>query len=742
MKKRLMILLLALFVLFTCSITASVLYTKQSRSALERLITLHRAEHARGDLIIALYEAQANYGVSAAVQISERIENTASKCNTCHHAPAIQARINNLQAAAKEFASSIRSAGSPAEDEKSKTAIFYNALAKGRTALRLAHEMTTEAHHKMQIKTQDTMQKIAKGQILIAIVLGISFFIAVIISRNLVRSVALPISKLIYATREIASGNTGYRLSVDEKNEFGILAEHFNAMSSALEEKQKIEASELKYRTVSEFTTDWEYWIDEKREMVFVSPSCKEVTGYSQEEFIENPKLCTNIIYAHDVDLFNERHRQFDANEPVQMDFRIVTKSGDIRWLSHRCRPVYIGGVFRGRRVSNRDITEQRRLEDQLRHAQKMEALGTFAGGIVHDFNNILTAIIGYGNLLQINMDATDPLRHHVEQILSAADRAVSLTRGLLAYCRRQPISLQATDLNTVVKMSTSLIERLLRADIELKTKYWPAPLTVLADRHQIEQVMVNLATNARDAMPHGGTISIETSLIKLDQGFVDRHQLARAGEYAIISFSDTGHGMNEKTRESIFEPFFTTKDVGKGTGLGLSIVYGIIKQHGGAIECYSKPGHGARFYIYLPIIKGPSSEPVNRTDTLFKGGTETILLAEDDNIVRSLCTIILEDAGYKVIAAADGAEAVERFLENKDNIHLCLLDVIMPKKNAKEVYEAIRGIRPDIKTIFISGYTSDVFEEGELNLKGLHFISKPVKPIELLKLVRKTLDS
>lgn len=740
MKKRLMILLAAVFLIFTCSMTASLLYTKRSKDALEQLITLHRAEHARDELIIALYKAKADYGMPAALRASENIENMASKCNACHHSPDVQARINMLQTLADKFADKIRKTGSSLKAGAAQPAVFYKAEAEGMAALKLAQDMNTAAHNQIQKITRDTMQSIGHGQFLIFVVLGASFFVAVIISRRLIASVISPIARLVQATNEIASGNFGYRLSLAEETEFSVLADHFNKMSSSLAEKQEIEASELKYRTISEFSTDWEYWINEKRELEFVSPSCREVTGYSQEEFISNPRLCTGIIYSPDIKLFNEHHRRFEAAEHVQLEFRIVTKSGDVRWVSHRCRPVYIDGVFRGRRVSNRNITDQHRLEDQLRHAQKMEAIGTFAGGIAHDFNNILTVIIGYGNILHLNMAAEDPLRRHVEQILNAADRAASLTRGLLTYCRSQPLSPRASDLNSILKMSIGMVERLLRADIEIKTKYWPDPLTVLADVHQIEQVIVNLATNARDAMPDGGRISIETFRVELSKDFIELHQLARADYYALMTFSDTGHGMDEKTRQSMFEPFFTTKDIGKGTGLGLSIVYGIVKQHGGAIECYSRPGHGTRFYIYLPIVDAHSDEPQAFEHGQLEKGAETILVAEDDQMIRSLIEMILEEAGYRVISAVDGEDAIDKFRRNKDDVRLCLLDVVMPKKNAKAALEAIRALRTDVKAIFMSGYTGDIFEPKELDMAGTKFISKPIKPVELLKQVREVL--
>jgi len=388
-----------------------------------------------------------------------------------------------------------------------------------------------------------------------------------------------------------------------------------------------------------------------------------------------------------------------------------------------------------------RDITDKKKLEDQLRHAQKMEAVGTLTGGISHDFNNILTAIIGYGSILKMKLKDDDPLRGHADQILAAAERAANLTNSLLAFSRKQVINPTPVNINDIVKGVQKLLLRVIGEHIEMKTSLTDEDLPVMADSGQIEQVLINLCTNARDAMPDGGVLSIGTALAMLDDEYIRTYGYGKSGTYALISISDTGTGMDEKTRERIFEPFFTTKETGKGTGLGLSIVYGIIKQHNGYINCYSELGKGTTFKIYLSLTKAKVEETELMELITPVGGTETILLAEDDNEVRNLTKTVLEESGYKVIEAIDGEDAINKFMKNKDKIQLLLLDVIMPKISGKEVYHRMKKIRPDIKILFSSGYPADFIHRKEILDEGLNFISKPIPPRDILKRVREVLD-
>jgi PAS domain S-box-containing protein len=391
--------------------------------------------------------------------------------------------------------------------------------------------------------------------------------------------------------------------------------------------------------------------------------------------------------------------------------------------------------------LAEENITDRRKLEDQLLQSQKMESIGTLAGGIAHDFNNILTAIIGYASVTQMKMPEDDPLRHNLEQILASSERAAVLTQSLLAFSRKQISNPEAVNLNELVRKAEKFLSRVIGEDIELKMTLSDNGLTVMADAGQLEQVLMNFATNAKDAMPKGGTLTIETGLEELDMDFLKIHEYGKPGMYAMLTVTDTGHGMDENTRQRIFEPFFTTKEVGKGTGLGLSMVYGIIKQHNGYINCYSEPGAGTTFKIYLPVIEKETEKAKKEEHITLSGGTETILLAEDEESVRRLMKEVLEEDGYKVIEAADGEEAVNKFMENKDRIDILLLDIIMPKMNGREAYERIKRIKPDIKLLMASGYPTDFISQKGIIEEGLNFIAKPMSPTKLLKKVRDTLD-
>ena len=387
-----------------------------------------------------------------------------------------------------------------------------------------------------------------------------------------------------------------------------------------------------------------------------------------------------------------------------------------------------------------RDITGRRNLETQLRQAQKMEAIGTLAGGVAHDFNNILTAIIGFGSLLTMKMAKSDPLLHEVNQILAAADRATTLTQSLLAFSRKMPIETKPVSLNDIIKKIEKLLVRFIREDIDLKSKLTPEELTVMADPAQIEQVLINLVANARDAMPKGGKLRISTEIVDLDREFIRVHGYGTPGRYASLTCSDNGIGMGTETAQRIFEPFFTTKEMGKGTGLGLSIVYGIVQQHNGYIICYSEPGQGTTFRIYLPLTRALPEAARELPEIPPRGGNETILVAEDDASARYLFKSVLETFGYSVVEAVDGEDAIAKFIENRDEIKLVILDVIMPNKNGKEACEKILQSKPDMKCLFTSGYAADIFDEGEKKL--LHFLPKPLIPTMLLRKIREILDS
>jgi PAS domain S-box-containing protein len=499
--------------------------------------------------------------------------------------------------------------------------------------------------------------------------------------------------------------------------------------------------SEQNYRALFEESKDVIYMSTPEGKFLDINSAGIELFGYPSKEEILRIDI-TNDLYANPDD--REKFQQVLARQGYVKDYEVVFKRKDgehiivlltsTAVLDEKARIIAYRGIMK-------DITERKRLEQQLLQAQKMEAIGQLAGGIAHDFNNILTAIIGFGTLLKIETSKDDLLRSYVTQILTSAERAANLTQALLAFSRRQIISPRPMNLNEIIQGVERLLSRLIGEDIELSTFLTDKELTVMADSGQIETVLMNLATNARDAMPDGGSLIIKTELTEINHEFIKAYGYGRPGFYALISVEDTGHGMDEKTKERIFEPFFTTKEVGKGTGLGLSMVYGIIQQHDGYINVYSEPGKGSTFKIYLPLIKSKVEEAELVVHPVLKRGTETVIVAEDDSQVRELIKEVLEGFGYKVMEAADGEDALKVFNENKDRIQLLILDVVMPKKNGKEVYDEIRKVRPDIKAIFTSGYNVDIIHQKGILEEGSDFISKPISPEELLRKVREILD-
>jgi signal transduction histidine kinase/CheY-like chemotaxis protein len=390
--------------------------------------------------------------------------------------------------------------------------------------------------------------------------------------------------------------------------------------------------------------------------------------------------------------------------------------------------------------LRNRE-SEKELLEEQIRHAQKMEAVGTLAGGVAHDFNNILTAIIGYGILLQNSLTGKSALSNYIEQMLAAAERAANLTQRLLAFSRKQVINPKPVNLNRIIMNLYDILLRLIGENIELKLNLVKDDVIVKADEGHMDQVIINLVTNAKDALPDGGTITISSRIVDLPIRKTEGPKSFNPGTYGALIVTDTGNGINPETRERIFDPFFTTKEVGKGTGLGLSIVYGIVQQHNGFIEVDNHPDDGTTFTILLPFFE-PTIE-IKRMENLLlpQGNKEIVLLAEDDKLVRNLARHVLLKYGYQVIEAVDGEDAVNRFLENRDLIDILLLDVIMPKMNGRQAYEEINRIRPNIKALFMSGYPFEVMSRQRILEEGIQFISKPLQPGALLTKLREVLE-
>ena len=419
------------------------------------------------------------------------------------------------------------------------------------------------------------------------------------------------------------------------------------------------------------------------------------------------------------------------------------------RVLERYSRPQYVDGRSCGRVWSFRDVTARRqaesalrRSEEELRQAQKMKAIGQLAGGVAHDFNNILTAVIGYSELLMLRLDAASPHRREVAEILRATQRAAGLTQQLLAFSRQQVLSPRTLNLSRVVEETSGMLGRLIGEDISLITVLSPDLGHVRADPVQIEQVILNLSINARDALPRGGRILIETADVTVDEPFSETHDRVPLGPYVMLVVSDDGDGMDRETLQRVFEPFFTTKELGKGTGLGLATVYGIVKQSGGWIWIESEVGHGTTVRIYLPRVQSNEGRRLLQRAAARPGGTETILLVEDDDAVRRLTRDVLAEAGYRLLTARDGADALAVAAGHAGPIELIFTDIVMPGLSGRETAERIEATRPGILTLYMSGYTDDaVIRSGALT-RGTDFIQKPFSHDALLRGVRSVLDS
>lgn len=499
--------------------------------------------------------------------------------------------------------------------------------------------------------------------------------------------------------------------------------------------------SERKYRKIFEESRDVIFVFDADARLLDINPTAQELLGYTWEELLTLD--ISKDIYV-DMEVRENFHRMlFTEGFVKDMQAELKRSDGEIV-VVHISASVTKNeeGTITGYLGTIHDMTEYKKLEQQLLHVQKMESIGLLAGGIAHDFNNLLTAISGYGGTIRENIDRNNQLlRSSVEQVLLAAERARELTHNLLTVSRKQIINPKPLLINTLITDTHSFISRIIGEDIELTTKSCKRKLPVIADRGQIEQVLINLTTNARDAMSAGGRLSISASHIMVTSKSKELLGIESPGEYAVITVSDTGIGIKDKIRQKIFEPFFTTKEIGKGTGLGLSISYGIIKQHNGTITVESIPGAGTVFTIYLPLVQIDIPAIPARKDVPTKSGTETILIAEDEEIVRHFLAGILQRAGYTVIATANGEEAVSRFKVHNAEISLVVSDVVMPKMNGREMCEEIQKLNPDIKFIFISGYTADIILQKGIVEEGVEFVTKPFSKNDILQKVRNVLD-
>lgn len=518
-----------------------------------------------------------------------------------------------------------------------------------------------------------------------------------------------------------------------------------NDVTDRISAEEALKRAEKKYRSIFENAVEGIFQSTPEGQFVAVNPAMVKMLGYdSQEDLIANR---TNIATQHYVDYVrrDELKEMLSKNDiAVGFECEVYRKDKSKIWTRENIRAVRDeNGSLLYYEGSLEDITEHKMLESQLRQSQKLEAIGRLAGGIAHDFNNLLTAITGYSALSLRTLRKEDPLYHNIEEVKKAGDRAAALTRQLLAFSRKQILQPKVINLNTIVEDIDKLLHRLIGEDIELRSALDSDLGATKADPGQIEQVIMNLALNARDAMPEGGKLTIETANIYLGEEYASHHIGIKPGNYVMLAVSDTGCGMDEEVKSHIFEPFFTTKDIGKGTGLGLSTVYGIVKQSEGSIWLYSELGQGTTFKIYLPRVE----EEIDRLQKAtplkeITRGTETVLLVEDDEGVRNLARMVLEMNGYKVLEAESGNAAILICEKYKETIHLMLTDVIMPGMSGLELTKQLKITRPEIRVLYMSGYTSNaIVHHGILDDKT-NYIQKPFFPDALARKIREVLES
>jgi len=506
--------------------------------------------------------------------------------------------------------------------------------------------------------------------------------------------------------------------------------------------RRRLREREELFRLITENAADMIAVVDSKGRRLYNSPSYQRVLGFTIEELQSTSSF--EQIHTDDRPVVEQAAKEaLTGGAGRRIEYRMRRKDGTWCYLESTASAILDdAGKVEKLVIVNRDISRRRQLEDQFHQAQKMEAVGRLSGGVAHDFNNLLGVIIGYSEVLQERLEQTHPLRGSVDEILKAGRRAASLTRQLLAFSRLQVLDPKVLDLNAVVSDMEKMLRRLIQENIELTTRLDPAAGRVKADQGQIEQIIMNLAVNSRDAMPQGGKLTISTANAELDETYAQsRAYPIQKGAYVCLTVADTGIGMDAATQARMFEPFFTTKEKGQGTGLGLSTVYGVVKQSGGYIDVVSEPGRGATFKIYLPRVDEAIAEDKPQIEVLpAASGHETVLLAEDELSLRQLTRNLLEMSGYTVLEAKDGAQAMELSRGFDGPIHLLLTDVVMPGMSGRSLAEKLTQQRPETKVLFMSGYTGQSFDGAGKLESGSQFLQKPFTRESLGRKVREIL--
>jgi len=520
------------------------------------------------------------------------------------------------------------------------------------------------------------------------------------------------------------------------------------AVIQDITERKRAEAAlvqaEHKYRLIFEEAMVGIFQSTPEGRFLSANPAMARMLGYdSAQDLMDSITRIEDQFYVDSARRTEFKNAMRQQGMIQGFEIEVYRKDRTRMWISTNVRAVIEAGITTRYEGTFEDITERKRLEEQFRQSQKMEAVGRLAGGVAHDFNNALGVITGYSDLLKMRLAPEDPMLKYVDEIARAGHRAASLTRQLLAFSRKQVIQPVPLDLNSLVDDMSKMLQRLIGEDIEIRFSRDPKLPSIKADPGQIEQILMNLAVNARDAMANGGKVFIETSSTELDQAFARHHASMTPGQYVMLSFSDTGCGMDKETQSHIFEPFFTTKGPGKGTGLGLSTVYGIVKQNAGFIWVYSEPSKGTTFKIYFPCAQGalPSLSSELAVPSVTRGW-ETVLLVEDEEPLRELAQTCLEAGGYKVLCTPDAKAAIEVAKQYPDPIHLLLTDVIMPGLNGRDLANIVAALRPMIKVLFMSGYTNDLIAQYGVLDPGTLLVEKPFTLHSLLSKVETAIRS
>jgi PAS domain S-box-containing protein len=614
------------------------------------------------------------------------------------------------------------------------------------------------------------------AEIMFAVLL-VSLLAAILVMSKLQKVVTEPIFHLTRVTREVSERKDYSRRAVKKSNdELGFLIERFNEMLTQIQERdtalqqahdelelrvkertkeleqeiserrqaeEALSTSEEKYRSLVENLGEGITSTDEEDRFTFANPAAEEIFGVPTGSLTGRNVL--DFVEQDGKEIIKQQNYRRRSGRRDTYELTIVRPDGKKRQIRVSVSPRFGSqGHYEGSFAIITDISGYRELELQLRESQKMEAIGTLAGGVAHDFNNLLTAIIGHLELAMSTVEAGSPLKTDLEEISKASERATNLTRQLLAFGRRQTMELKILNLNSVIANMEKMLQRIIGEDIELVTLPHSDLWKVKVDPGQVEQVIVNLVVNARDAMPNGGRLSIETGNIRLDDLYCEAHANVAPGDYVMLAVSDTGCGISKDVINRIFDPFFTTKEVGKGTGLGLSTVYGIVKQSNGHINVYSESNQGSTFKVYLPRVEGSElafSRNAQLNATEMPRGNETILLVEDEDVVRELTVRMLERQGYHVLKASCGDEAYQICLHLGKPVDLVITDVIMPNMGGAELSHRLRELWHDVKVLYMSGYTANSIAHHGVLDSDKAYLQKPFRVATLAQKVREVLD-